>query len=91
MIVQVVSILVELSGIDDFSKMREQVQKKVPVLHKIKVHKSEVYPLAAMALNEGSQRGNRQVLENIFLKQLKVPKDKVCRLSSLSLFSLLTL
>jgi hypothetical protein len=73
----IASILVEFSGVSYFKSMRRQVQEKLPEIHKISLHRSKIYPLSAMPLNEASQRGNREVLDNIFHKQLKISEEKV--------------
>lgn len=79
----VMSILVELSSIPHFSAMRCDLRNKLPSVHPIEIHKTEIFPLSAMPLNETSQRGNRKVLETLFEQQLKVPKDKVRQLNIL--------
>lgn len=76
----VMSVLIEMTtgaAHDYFVPMRAELRKRMPEVHKIKLHKTEIFPLSSMPLNEASKRGNRKVLESIFQEQLRIPKDKV--------------
>lgn len=77
MVYHVMSILVELSGVPEFSVMRKELRTRMPVIHPIELHKTEIFPLSAMPLNEVSQKGNRKVLETVFQTQLKIPSNRV--------------
>jgi hypothetical protein len=47
-----VSILAEYGEQAHFRTMRSQLDQQLPQLHRIKLHQSKVYPLAAMPQNE---------------------------------------
>lgn len=73
----IASILIKFSGIRHFESMREVLRKKLPEVYKITLHRSKIYPISAMPLNEASHRGNREVLDNIFHKQLGISENTV--------------
>lgn len=76
---QMVEILITFSGLEYFKKMKVQLAEKKMSVHPIALHKTPVYPLAAMPHDEASNRGNRKVVDEILFGQLKVPKTRVRR------------
>jgi len=60
------------------STMKADLLERLPNIHPIPMHCMQVYQLSAMALNEASQKGNRNVIERILKDQLGLSEDKAC-------------
>ncbi|THH13425.1 hypothetical protein EUX98_g9728, partial [Antrodiella citrinella] len=71
----VLRIIVTFGG-EAFEKFQEAVMDLTPVTEeKIPLHKTEIFPLAAMNIDESSTAGNAEVVDNI-LQQLNVDREK---------------
>jgi hypothetical protein len=78
MVHTVLRIAVQYGG-EGLGKHQNKVTESLPTTHqKIEAHKSELYPLPAMNINESSVTGNADVI-NTIMKELNLPisKDEV--------------
>jgi hypothetical protein len=65
-----------LHGGDDLQKHQNMLAETQPVTHqKIEPHKSELYPLPTMNIDESSTMGNAEVI-NAIMKELNIPLNK---------------
>ena len=68
MIHAVLRILVKYGG-EHYSRFKNDVEESTPRTEdQIKLHKTDVYPLPTMNINESSITGNAEVMETIFTK-----------------------